>query len=511
MTTLDSAYLNPVAPHSKRRVSVDGETPSSSRLRSTADPRAKATTGDTGAFHSRSNQSALDALFNNPTHDIDFDMATRVARRMMESEHVALNKRFVSSIDDYMDNVKGFDTLVSTKEFEGSRLVPLMDGKVKYYVHPEVENQFNRITSVFNNASVAESAVNEVFARTSNFIKALQTKYNPSFNIRNAIGEPLMNWVAGVSGKSHLDASAIMKALDDEGFFKIGDTYVFRGQHRSHKKLFREFENEVSPGIRRNVLQYANETGTKEVSDFIDIKAQRDNLIKDSGVAPQMFDVGGTQMTARDIMAEFFDAGLGWSGVTRGNQAKNMRGMLEQEMLSVTSKGGLGNSLKILDKKVGAPGDFIETWTRLAHYLDARRNGMDKLGAALEVRKFHVDYKDLTRFEREKLRNIIPYYTYMRKNFPMQVKLLVERQNKINIIGQLVDSMYEAVEHDNGDKPLNVPDYLKEGLAIPIDVDEDGNVKYLNWGLPITDVARFKYDLKEMLTENFFLNVVSND
>jgi hypothetical protein len=313
-----------------------------------------------------------------------------------------------------------------------------------------------------------------------------------------------MNWVAGVSIGAHSDAFKIMRQLKDEGLFKIGDTTFALDTAGDTKKLFREYTTEIQPGVKKNVLEYMDSTGTKEVADTFDINAQRRGIIESAGVNPTYYQMGNRKMTAMEIMQEFYDAGLGWSGVTKGNQAKNMRGMLEQEVLKVTHKNGVVNAAKTLNEKIGAPGDFTETWTRLAHYIDSIQKGMDMQSAAMEVRKFHVDYKDLTQFERKYLRNLMPYYTYMRKNFPIQVKLLLERQNNVNMLGQLVDSMYEAVERDNGGKPLDVPDYLKEGLAIPFNVDDDGNVQYLNWGVPIADVGRFKYNLRELMTENFF-------
>ena len=499
----DNAYLNPVAEPRTKKLDTP-EDASARSLGSTIDSRAGATSGKSGFMMHRSNKSALDALASNPTHEIDFDMATRVARRTMESERVVLNKKFVQSVREHIDDVPGFDTLVSDKNFPGAIRVPLADGNVEFFCHPEIANQMSRVASVFDNASVASRAVDEVFTNVSNALKGLQTKYNPSFILRNTIGEPAMNWVAGVSVKAHSEASEIMKLVNSGEMFKIGDTTFALGKDGETKKLFREYETELQPGIKKNVLEYTNDVGTKETATNIDLNAQRQKLVEAAGATPKYYQIGARQMSAMDIMKEFYEQGLGWSGVTKGNQAKNMQGMLEQEMLEVTSKNGLKNMAKTIDEKVGKPGDFIETWTRLAQYIDSLEKGMDIQSAAMEVRKYHVDYKDLTTFERKYMRNLMPYYTYMRKNFPMQVKLLVERQNKVNIIGQLVDSMYEAVQRDNGDKELVVPDYLKEGLAIPIDVSEDGKVRYLNWGLPIADVGRFKYSLKEMLTENFF-------
>lgn len=511
----DSSMYDPTAKKSGRRsVQHSDEDITSTRLGGKKDSRSIAISDTTGAFEQRSYQSALDRLIANPTHDIDFDMATRVARRTLESERVVLNTKFVQSIRENIDDLPGFDTLVSEKAtFEGAEAVPLMGGKVTFYAHPEIANQLKRVASVFDDASVSSAAVDEVFASVSNVLKSLQTKYNPAFELRNAIGEPLMNWVAGVSRDSGDQAREIMKAVNAEDLFRVGDT-TFASTGGKTQKLYREFTKDTelkdSAGhgtgkfLRDDVLEYAGGAGKVESAKNIDIAAQRQKIIDSSGANVTYYQMGSRKMTASQIMTEFYNAGLGWSGVTKGNQAKNMRGLLEQEMLKVTPKNGVVGAAKTLNEKMGKPGDYIETWSRLSQFVDCLKKNMDVDSAAMEVRKFHVDYRDLTQFERKYLRNVLPYYTYMRKNVPIQFKLLISRQNKVNIIGQLVDSMYEAVQRDNGDKPLNVPDYLKEGLAIPIDVDDEGKVTYLNWGIPIADVARFKYGVKELLTENFF-------
>ena len=469
-----------------------------------------ATSTKTGAFYYRENASLADAMLANPLYDYEMDLATRVARRTMESERVALNKQFIDTINDFIKNEKGFNKLVSNERVDGFKMVPLMDGEITLYAHPEIANQLYRVTSVFDSRSVQEAAVDEMLANTTNLLKTFQTKYNPSFILRNAVGEPLMNWIAGVSPKAHSTAADIMRTVDKDGtMFKIGNT-TFADLGGDTQKLFREYVGErpagaadLPSGGKARILEDAS--GARAFDDPLDIDAKKREIIGASGVEAKYYQIGDRQMTAQQIMDEFYEVGLGWSGITKGNEAKNMRGLLEQEMLEISHKSGFKGAVKTLHQKAGIPGDAVETWTRLSHYIDSLNKGMDIQGAATEVRKFHVDYKDLTKFEREKLRSILPYYTYMRKNTPIQFKLLLERQNKINVIGQLVDSAYEAVQRDNRGEPLAVPDYLKEGLAIPIGVDENtGEVRYLNWGIPVADVGRLKYDLKEMLTENFF-------
>lgn len=509
-TNYDERLINPSAPSRPVRKGMplaEDELKRSGELGAAVDTRAASTSGDTGAFHRRKNRSAAEAYITSGGQaEIEFDLALRVARRNLESERVVLNTQFVSSIEDARRNIKGLDTLISDKQVAGFKRIMLMDGNYVIYAHPEISNQLSRIVNVFDQASLASSAVDSVALTIANALKTMQTTYNPSFILRNSVGEPLMNWIAGVTRQSHELASQIMKDMSDEGLFKIGDT-TFGTTKTGTKRLYREYIAKTPAGVNRRVLEYVPKKSTspmKYSESAIDLAQEKKNLIQAAGVKNKTYTIGGKEYTSLEIIDEFYDAGLGWSGVTRGNTARNMRALVEEKMVPVASRKGVKATAKTIHEKVSKPGDFIETWTRLAQFIDCLENGMDKFAAAREVRKFHVDYKDLTLFERKYMRNLMPYYTYMRKNVPIQFKLLLERQNKINIIGQLVDSMYEAVEADNGGNPLIVPDYLKEGIAIPLNVDDEGNVQYLNWGVPVADIGRFKYNMREMLMENFF-------
>lgn len=63
---------------------------------------------------------------------------------------------------------------------------------------------------------------------------------------------------------------------------------------------------------------------------------------------------------------------------------------------------------------------------RFTHYL-YRREGqhLSAYDAALHVKQAHFDYQALTPFERDKLKKIIPFYTWTRKNIPYQLDRMV--------------------------------------------------------------------------------------
>jgi len=109
--------------------------------------------------------------------------------------------------------------------------------------------------------------------------------------------------------------------------------------------------------------------------------------------------------------------------------------------------------------------------------------------ASQEVKAALFDYQDLSRFERNVMKRVFPFYTWTRKNIPAQLKSLVknpQRAEKLEIARQ-------QFEHNAGD--LDQSDYGKFwGDRVPVFLggEEDGVVKaftLLNW-VPMADLQR---------------------
>lgn len=77
--------------------------------------------------------------------------------------------------------------------------------------------------------------------------------------------------------------------------------------------------------------------------------------------------------------------------------------------------------------KVGAE---IEGFQRLHLFVSALEQGKTFEEAAETVDKFLFDYADLTHFEKTVMKRIIPFYTFMRKNLPLQLEQMIEQPQK---------------------------------------------------------------------------------
>ena len=77
-----------------------------------------------------------------------------------------------------------------------------------------------------------------------------------------------------------------------------------------------------------------------------------------------------------------------------------------------------------LGNKVGTT---VEGTQRAHLFISALDQGMSPAEAAEMVDKFLFDYADLTHFEQAHLKRIIPFYTFMRKNLPLQFEMMIEK------------------------------------------------------------------------------------
>lgn len=83
-------------------------------------------------------------------------------------------------------------------------------------------------------------------------------------------------------------------------------------------------------------------------------------------------------------------------------------------------------------------GTTIENNARLAHYLDRLNKGDDTLTAAKSVKKYLFDYQDLTQFERQIMKRAMPFYTWTRKNIPLQLQNIWEQPQKYATLSPLL-------------------------------------------------------------------------
>jgi hypothetical protein len=164
-------------------------------------------------------------------------------------------------------------------------------------------------------------------------------------------------------------------------------------------------------------------------------------------------------------------------------------------------------------RKIIEMGEKREEYMRLAHFIDALKKegkGIKKSWsperqakalddaanrAAERVRKWNIDYGDLTEFESKVMKRAMPFYTWTRKNLPLQIEALAMRPGRVAAIpkAQSAVQRFLGTEEDYnefGDGVL--PKWLKE--MAPIRLSEE-NEEGKSWvgvpALPFQDISKF--------------------
>ncbi len=127
-------------------------------------------------------------------------------------------------------------------------------------------------------------------------------------------------------------------------------------------------------------------------------------------------------------------------------------------------------------------GGNVEDMLRGSLFMDVFKKTGDADAALDAVYKFHFNYDDLSRFESGVVRRVIPFYTWTRKNFPLQIEMMVTRPSKY----AWYVHFDQQVRSNLGEPDDIVPSYYGDLWAIPTGVNAGGGQMYLTPDLPFT-------------------------
>lgn len=123
--------------------------------------------------------------------------------------------------------------------------------------------------------------------------------------------------------------------------------------------------------------------------------------------------------------------------------------------------------------------ELRDHWVRLAHFTDVLSKSNQPLRVAIEqagrrVKKFHPDGMDLTGFEQNVLRRIIPFYSWMRKATPLVIEGAIMRPHVTLAFPKAMANMQAitGIESQGPGDPFPMdqmfPDWIKEKGIGPV-------------------------------------------
>ena len=134
---------------------------------------------------------------------------------------------------------------------------------------------------------------------------------------------------------------------------------------------------------------------------------------------------------------------------------------------------------------------YIEDPAKLALFVDQLRKGKSVEQASVTVRRVLFDYDELSNTERT-IRTYVPFYTWMRKNIPLQLATLAQRPAKLSQQNQFLNAFNEWTRL-SGQDPValsDLPTYLQTGeyTSIPA-TGTEGSAAMVRARLPWFDVG----------------------
>ena len=171
------------------------------------------------------------------------------------------------------------------------------------------------------------------------------------------------------------------------------------------------------------------------------------------------------------------------------------RGVRDLESLKEASelaeKGDLSGARKLYNDVIRANFNFAEKMDDTQRYI-LYRWGLDKTGDSVQAAKIVTDslfdYSALTTFEKDVMKRVFPFYTFMKNNFIFHAKNILANPKMYARAGR---AYKYYLENFTGYTIEDLPDYAAESMWLPIPMmitknDKEG-IAFLKANLPITD------------------------
>jgi len=161
---------------------------------------------------------------------------------------------------------------------------------------------------------------------------------------------------------------------------------------------------------------------------------------------------------------------------------------------------GVAPALRAWSRVGRAAGTSVEDTSRVALFLDQIKKGKNPEDAALHVKKYLFDYQELADVERTVFRRAVSFYTWLRKNIPLQLEHFIATPHKYSNVA----SAYKEMEGATDDMGLRIPtadrpDFLRKlgTVQLPF-TSTSGEKEFFNPNLPFQDLAKVFPNIENM-------------
>lgn len=381
----------------------------------------------------------------------DKNIVNTAAIRAVASERAVASKEFLTEVASRFGAVaKTAPTNyveAGAKELKGFKF------------HPAIAEQIDK----FGRAFTGDEATNQLlrlFDKAQGLWKASVTSIFPAFHGRNAISNVFLNY------------------LD------IGSASLNPMKHGIATTMLND--NRVAVKLEREILKGGD--AAKVAKSQLDNILNKTILTDDFG---KKWTFGAIRKEIKDRRVAFGDEFTGFLDIrdTVSDRLSRIRG----------AKTSVGSKLRPVNpfsqqnvafragRKVG---NVIEQQARILNFITNLERTGDVVTAAERTKQFLFDYTNLSDFEKNVLRRLIPFYTFTRKNLELQVTQLAKQPGKLATQAKLFANVSKGMSGSSltEDETKLLPAFLQEGLGI-VYARKGNKVTLINsLGLPIEQI-----------------------
>jgi len=437
-------------------------------------------------------------------------------------------------IERFNDNL--YNILVDDARFNGEPLTPELDKELREYATSIVVDE-EKLTKIVEDLGLSKKYI-EAFSGSKRFEEAFR-KLQPITPISEKAFANLKNFDMRFTAFSapdlliaKLNKAGMMQLDNQKGMFltvfdkaqrlwKINATSanIGFGMRNMTSNQFQQFLNmgvqvlnpvEQANAARmvagkfddnRRILVNGIEYTEREIIEKAKVLGVLDggvvsHMTKEEGIVPYLSRLaqsnnktGELKTKATDILRQLGETKdalktLGTNNKTRGIKALKDIGR---------AVNPLDANNNIMYKAGGALNSFFENQSRLNLFLTNLRQGVGFEEAADNVTKFLFDYSDLSEFEEQVLKRIIPFYTWMRKNVPLQVEQLFNNPSAYATYTKVKNNIDRMTPESERLEASQKNQFAQDWIQLPFDtIAKDGSSQptFFNPGLPLNDLDK---------------------
>ncbi|MBR1386422.1 MAG: hypothetical protein IJ568_06300 [Bacilli bacterium] len=435
--------------------------------------------------------------------------AQRKAVESLLSEDGIFSESITKSFSNYLENVpklaqdsKTLDTVLVDATFGNYKELKDIDKQIKKAQNAGDIKLVEKLTAdkvdKLNNSNMklltsSDSTIPRGFKQlSSDEVKSLSNKLS---KMSSELGlkdmEDVAKYVRNNGGKMAINKDVLRlveigtNKNEAKGLVRLYDKYL--NFFKRNKVLSPSFQINNLLGNSSN-MYLAGIGATKQAQLFpeaLEIMGKSDDLMRKAA--------NGIELTSKEqkmlnIWNGFIDAGFGdpksLTALNLADMPDSLKKYFTKEKEFKNVKDFVVDGLPYLNNKMN---NYMDTMARLATFIEGSRNTkfLDKLGvesAGEAVRKVLFDPQDLTDFERNVMKRVMPFYTFTKKNLAFQFDNLSKNASQYSKLIRGYDRLLDSATGDNSE---NVSDWMKNNLYIPIPgVGKDGSYKVIRGSLP---------------------------